>query len=322
MFARCAGCRCLRPSAKLTHEREKLFLEQVGRHVARQASLPKRKTRKSEVSRRNKATTVRRHPAPDGSAQRPTTIRENKLRADGAAVQMSRRHRCAQPDCRPQTAGPRPKIVDIAATIAVPTFAKRAGPEGRGLIRAEAIRVQEGFKRDRDIERELPMPACRKGHDMKRSGMNRSLAGCLGAAHLDRGRARPGRPRRTPVDSRALAYGIIGGMSAGAIMGAPYYPRYPSYGEFLSELSGAGLLRAAAWPAARLCDPSAAGLGRLWLALAQAADLPLSAQVGSPADLRTESCDSRGCTRSSKLRQNGRTHYFCVSVLPLVLSRG
>ena len=74
--------------AKLTHEREKLFLEQAGRRVARQTSLPKRKALKSEVSRRNKATTVRRHPVPDGSPQRPTTIRENKLRADGAAVQL------------------------------------------------------------------------------------------------------------------------------------------------------------------------------------------------------------------------------------------
>jgi 8-oxo-dGTP diphosphatase len=34
-------------TARLTHEREKLFLEKVGRNVARQASLPKRKVRNS-----------------------------------------------------------------------------------------------------------------------------------------------------------------------------------------------------------------------------------------------------------------------------------
>ena len=58
-------------------------------------------------------------------------------------------------------------------------------------------------------------------------------------------------------------------------MGAPYYPRIRPTADFVSGLSGAGLLRAAARSAARLCDPAAAGVGWLWLAMAQAADLPL-----------------------------------------------
>ena len=65
---------------------------------------------------------------------------------------------------------------------------------------------------------------------MKRSGLNRSLAGCLGALTLTVAAA-AGPTDANAVDSRALAYGIIGGMSAGAVMGAPYYPSYPSYGQ-------------------------------------------------------------------------------------------
>ena len=70
---------------------------------------------------------------------------------------------------------------------------------------------------------------------MKRSGMNRtsmkrSFAACLGALTLTAAIA-AGPTDANAVDGRALASGVIGGMSAGAVMGAPYYPAYPSYGQ-------------------------------------------------------------------------------------------
>jgi 8-oxo-dGTP diphosphatase len=43
-------------TARLTHEREKLFLEKVGRKLARQTSLPKRKVRNSATPRPKKVT--------------------------------------------------------------------------------------------------------------------------------------------------------------------------------------------------------------------------------------------------------------------------
>ncbi len=65
---------------------------------------------------------------------------------------------------------------------------------------------------------------------MKRSVIDRSVLGCVGAVVF--GVAVVAAPTGAQAsDGRALAYGIIGGMSAGAVMGgAPYYPGYPAYG--------------------------------------------------------------------------------------------
>lgn len=57
--------------ARLTHEREKQFLEKVGRNLARQASLPKRKTRKPAISRPRKATTVQKRAVAASPVKRP-----------------------------------------------------------------------------------------------------------------------------------------------------------------------------------------------------------------------------------------------------------
>ena len=67
-------------TARLTHEREKLFLEKVGRQVVRQTSSPKRKARKSAISRRKKATAVRKRAGAD--AVRPSV---RSTRGDQAA---------------------------------------------------------------------------------------------------------------------------------------------------------------------------------------------------------------------------------------------
>ena len=68
--------------ARLTHEREKLFLEKVGRHLARQTSLPKRKAGKSAISRRKKATTARKHAVAGAPAKRLINAREQKPRQE------------------------------------------------------------------------------------------------------------------------------------------------------------------------------------------------------------------------------------------------
>jgi 8-oxo-dGTP diphosphatase len=57
--------------ARLTHEREKQFLEKAGRRFARQASLPKRKTRKPAISRPRKATTVQKRAVAASPVKRP-----------------------------------------------------------------------------------------------------------------------------------------------------------------------------------------------------------------------------------------------------------
>jgi 8-oxo-dGTP diphosphatase len=57
-------------SARLTHEREKQFLEKVGRQFARQTSSPKRKARMSAILPRKKASAVRKRAAADAPAKR------------------------------------------------------------------------------------------------------------------------------------------------------------------------------------------------------------------------------------------------------------
>ena len=79
-----------RAIARLTHEREKLFLERVGRHILRQAMHPKRNLRKAPSSRRKVVKAVRkragrsvaapakRPPArrqPDAAPMRARTVR-------------------------------------------------------------------------------------------------------------------------------------------------------------------------------------------------------------------------------------------------------
>ena len=72
---------------------------------------------------------------------------------------------------------------------------------------------------------------------MGRSSLRRSVSGCawgLASAVALAVAAFAGSAEARNVDGRALASGVIGGMSAGAIMGAPYYPAYgqgfyPSY---------------------------------------------------------------------------------------------
>ena len=65
--------------ARLTHEREKLFLEKVGRNLARQASLPKRKARKQAAPRPRKATARTRAAA--GSAKPPNSVGREDVNA-------------------------------------------------------------------------------------------------------------------------------------------------------------------------------------------------------------------------------------------------
>lgn len=70
-------------TARLTHEREKLFLEKVGRNLARQVSLPKRKARKAAAPRPRKATNSGRR-AVAGPAKRPTSVRHEEVPAPQA----------------------------------------------------------------------------------------------------------------------------------------------------------------------------------------------------------------------------------------------
>jgi hypothetical protein len=66
---------------------------------------------------------------------------------------------------------------------------------------------------------------------MKRGVMKRSIFGCLGAAALAAALVSvPGEANARDY-GRAYAAGIIGGMSAGAILGTPYYPGY-GYGYY------------------------------------------------------------------------------------------
>jgi 8-oxo-dGTP diphosphatase len=72
--------------ARLTHEREQLFLEKVGRHVLRQAMHPKRGARKAPASRRKTVKAVGKRPGGTaaGSATRHSDTRMRK-RAEGRA---------------------------------------------------------------------------------------------------------------------------------------------------------------------------------------------------------------------------------------------
>lgn len=87
--------------ARLTHEREKLFLEKVGRHILRQAMHPKRNLRKAPNSRRKAVKAVRKRSGRAvvaGSAKRPPARR--------------------QPDAAPMRAGTvRPRPRDIVRNL-------------------------------------------------------------------------------------------------------------------------------------------------------------------------------------------------------------
>jgi hypothetical protein len=68
-----------------------------------------------------------------------------------------------------------------------------------------------------------------KGHQMERSVKGRWVVGSLGATALFAAIA--GSTTSADARDRALAAGVIGGMSAGAILGTPYYPGY-GYGYY------------------------------------------------------------------------------------------
>lgn len=60
--------------------------------------------------------------------------------------------------------------------------------------------------------------------------MRRSVSGCVSALALVVALV-AGSPAAEAGDRRAFAAGVIGGMSANAILGGyPYYPSYPGYG--------------------------------------------------------------------------------------------
>jgi 8-oxo-dGTP diphosphatase len=66
-------------TARLTHEREQVFLEKVGRHVLREAMHPKRNNRKAPSSRRKTVKAVRKRAGRTvaGPAKRPPVRRES-----------------------------------------------------------------------------------------------------------------------------------------------------------------------------------------------------------------------------------------------------
>ncbi len=67
-------------TARLTHERERVFLDKVGRHILREAAQPKRNVRKSPASRRKTIKAVRKRAGrpPQGSAKRSVDVRLRK----------------------------------------------------------------------------------------------------------------------------------------------------------------------------------------------------------------------------------------------------
>jgi 8-oxo-dGTP diphosphatase len=67
--------------ARLTHEREKQFLEKAGRRFAREISLPKRKTRNPAISRPKKATTARKRAPAGSSVKRPNNAQRAEVPA-------------------------------------------------------------------------------------------------------------------------------------------------------------------------------------------------------------------------------------------------
>jgi 8-oxo-dGTP diphosphatase len=67
-------------TARLSHEREKLFLEKAGRRLARQPSLPKRKARKSGISGAKKAASGGRRAVPGKPVKRPVNPPEGNRR--------------------------------------------------------------------------------------------------------------------------------------------------------------------------------------------------------------------------------------------------
>lgn len=75
-----------RATARLTHERERLFLEKVGRHAVEQAA-PKRVARKALASRRNKAESSRKRLTVSAGkrAKRPILARSRKRGGPAAA---------------------------------------------------------------------------------------------------------------------------------------------------------------------------------------------------------------------------------------------
>lgn len=74
-------------TARLTHEREKLFLEKVGRKVMRQSESSKRRVPKSGLSRRKPAKAARKRVAADvgAPAERHPDMRGHQRREEGAA---------------------------------------------------------------------------------------------------------------------------------------------------------------------------------------------------------------------------------------------
>jgi len=96
-------------TARLTHEREQLFLEKVGRHVLRQAMHPKRDTRKAPASRRK-------------------TVKAVRKRLGGTAV--ARAKRPVDTRVRKQETGPARRL-----NVVAPVRAGRARPRPRDVVR-------------------------------------------------------------------------------------------------------------------------------------------------------------------------------------------